>query len=62
MAISWDSRSGLTGNCVVVTGAAGGIGAPIARGFAEAGAKVLLVDRSIGICLHYIAHTADKIW
>ncbi len=45
MAISWDSRSGLTGNCVVVTGAAGGIGAPIARGFAEAGAKVLLVDR-----------------
>ena len=45
MAISWDSRSGLVGNCVVVTGAAGGIGAPIARGFAEAGAKVLLVDR-----------------
>jgi len=45
MAISWDSRSGLVGNCAVVTGAAGGIGAPIARGFAEAGAKVLLVDR-----------------
>jgi NAD(P)-dependent dehydrogenase (short-subunit alcohol dehydrogenase family) len=45
MAISWDNRSGLVGNSVVVTGAAGGIGASIARGFAEAGAKVLLVDR-----------------
>lgn len=45
MTIEWNNQSGLVGNCVVVTGAAGGIGAPIARGFAEAGAKVLLVDR-----------------
>lgn len=43
--IEWNNQSGLEGNCVVVTGAAGGIGAPIARGFAEAGARVLLVDR-----------------
>jgi len=46
MTIAWNSSSGLIDNAVVVTGAAGGIGAPIARGFAEVGAKVLLVDRA----------------
>jgi NAD(P)-dependent dehydrogenase (short-subunit alcohol dehydrogenase family) len=40
----WRSDSGLTGNSVVVTGAAGGIGSEVAIAFAEAGARVLLVD------------------
>jgi NAD(P)-dependent dehydrogenase (short-subunit alcohol dehydrogenase family) len=40
----WRSDSGLTGNSVVVTGAAGGIGSEVAIAFAEAGAHVLLVD------------------
>jgi NAD(P)-dependent dehydrogenase (short-subunit alcohol dehydrogenase family) len=40
----WRSDSGLTGNSVVVTGAAGGIGSAVAMAFAEAGARVLLVD------------------
>lgn len=42
--MTWRSDAGLVGNAVVVTGAAGGIGSAVARGFAEAGAKVLLVD------------------
>ncbi len=40
----WRNDSGLDGKSVVVTGAAGGIGREIVKGFAEAGAKVLLVD------------------
>jgi NAD(P)-dependent dehydrogenase (short-subunit alcohol dehydrogenase family) len=40
----WRNDSGLQGKSVVVTGAAGGIGREIVKGFAEAGAKVLLVD------------------
>lgn len=46
MSGSWSNLTGITNNSVVITGAAGGIGAAIARGFAEAGAKVLLVDRT----------------
>lgn len=42
--MNWRSDAGLAGNAVVVTGAAGGIGSAVARGFAEAGSKVLLVD------------------
>lgn len=34
----------LEGKVAVVTGAAGGIGAGIAKRFAEAGAKVILTD------------------
>lgn len=40
----WRSDAGLAGKSIVVTGAAGGIGRSVVRGFAEAGSKVLLVD------------------
>ncbi|MDA2963178.1 MAG: SDR family NAD(P)-dependent oxidoreductase [Actinomycetota bacterium] len=42
--MNWRNDAGLVGKSVVVTGAAGGIGSAVARGFAEAGSKVLLVD------------------
>ena len=42
--MNWRNDAGLIGKSVVVTGAAGGIGSAVARGFAEAGSKVLLVD------------------
>ena len=42
--MKWRNDAGLAGNSVVVTGAGGGIGSAVARGFAEAGSKVLLVD------------------
>ena len=38
--------AGLEGNGVVVTGAAGGIGAVVARAFAECGARVAAIDLS----------------
>lgn len=44
MSMTWRNDAGLVGKSVVVTGAAGGIGSAVARGFAEAGSKVLLVD------------------
>lgn len=37
---------GLDGRLAVVTGAAGGLGAAIARAFVEAGARLVLLDRS----------------
>lgn len=40
----WRNDGGLDGKSVVVTGAAGGIGRSVVKGFAEAGAHVLLVD------------------
>ena len=42
--MNWRNDAGLIGKSVVVTGGAGGIGSAVARGFAEAGSKVLLVD------------------
>jgi NAD(P)-dependent dehydrogenase (short-subunit alcohol dehydrogenase family) len=39
----WKNDAGLAGKSVV-TGAAGGIGRSVVKGFAEAGCKVLLVD------------------
>src|SRR5204862_801741 len=43
-AMSWSVGAGLEGKGVVVTGAAGGIGAEVARAFAQAGAHVCAVD------------------
>lgn len=40
----WRNDAGLEGKSIVVTGAAGGIGRAVVKGFAEAGCKVLLVD------------------
>ena len=42
--MAWSVGSGLEGKGVVVTGAAGGIGAAVARAFASAGARVCAVD------------------
>jgi NAD(P)-dependent dehydrogenase (short-subunit alcohol dehydrogenase family) len=42
--MSWSIGAGLDGKGVVVTGAAGGIGAEVARAFAVAGARVCAVD------------------
>lgn len=40
----WRNDAGLSGNAVVLTGAAGGIGKSVALAFAEAGAHVVGVD------------------
>jgi NAD(P)-dependent dehydrogenase (short-subunit alcohol dehydrogenase family) len=42
--VTWSVGAGLEGKGVVVTGAGGGIGAAVARAFAEAGARVCAVD------------------
>jgi NAD(P)-dependent dehydrogenase (short-subunit alcohol dehydrogenase family) len=42
--MAWSVGAGLEGRGVILTGAAGGIGAAVARGFASAGAKVMAVD------------------
>lgn len=43
--MNWSNHSGLVGNVVIVTGAAGGIGSAVARALAESGAIVAAVDR-----------------
>jgi NAD(P)-dependent dehydrogenase (short-subunit alcohol dehydrogenase family) len=42
--VTWSVGAGLEGKGVIVTGAAGGIGRPVARAFATTGARVMVVD------------------
>ena len=42
--MSWNLASGLEGKCVLVTGAAGGIGREVALAFGAAGSRVAVVD------------------
>jgi NAD(P)-dependent dehydrogenase (short-subunit alcohol dehydrogenase family) len=42
--MTWSVGAGLEGRGVILTGATGGIGAAVARGFAAAGARVMAVD------------------
>lgn len=42
--MAWSIGAGLDGRGVIVTGAAGGIGRPVAAAFAAAGARVMAVD------------------
>jgi NAD(P)-dependent dehydrogenase (short-subunit alcohol dehydrogenase family) len=46
--MTWSVGAGLEGRGVILTGATGGIGAAVARGFATAGAKVMAVDLDQG--------------
>jgi NAD(P)-dependent dehydrogenase (short-subunit alcohol dehydrogenase family) len=46
--MTWSVGAGLEGRGVILTGAAGGIGTAVARGFAAAGAKVMAVDLDQG--------------
>ena len=42
--MTWSVGAGLEGRGVIVTGAAGGMGRPVAEAFASTGAKVMAVD------------------
>ncbi|MEQ8716830.1 MAG: SDR family NAD(P)-dependent oxidoreductase [Acidimicrobiales bacterium] len=42
--MAWSVGAGIEGKGVIVTGAAGGMGRPVAEAFAAAGAKVMAVD------------------
>jgi NAD(P)-dependent dehydrogenase (short-subunit alcohol dehydrogenase family) len=46
--MTWSVGAGLEGRGVILTGATGGIGAAVARGFATAGARVMAVDLDQG--------------
>ncbi len=46
--MAWSVGAGLEGRGVILTGATGGIGSAVARGFAAAGARVMAVDLDQG--------------
>lgn len=46
--MSWSVGAGLEGRGVILTGATGGIGAAVARGFAATGARIMAVDLDQG--------------
>ncbi len=46
--MTWSVGAGLEGRGVILTGATGGIGAAVARGFAAAGARIMAVDLDQG--------------
>ena len=48
--MTWDLGAGLEDRGVVVTGATGGIGREVAKAFASAGAKLMLVDIDAAAC------------
>ena len=48
--MTWDLGAGLEDRGVVVTGATGGIGREVAKAFAAAGAKLMLVDIDAAAC------------
>lgn len=50
MADAADGWLGLRGRLCVVTGAAGGLGRAVAAGFAQAGARLVLLDRDQAAC------------
>jgi NAD(P)-dependent dehydrogenase (short-subunit alcohol dehydrogenase family) len=56
--MSWSVGAGLRGRAVIVTGAAGTIGRPVASAFAAAGARVFAVDRNEPAILDLVAGLA----
>jgi NAD(P)-dependent dehydrogenase (short-subunit alcohol dehydrogenase family) len=48
--MTWELGTGLEGRGVIVTGATGGIGREVAKAFASAGAKLMVVDVEAATC------------